>query len=202
MNETEVQASVGTTRGEAIPANGPTPPGVATPQQMKVMKQWARDLAISMFIAWFIIAFLYQQVRVDGTSMMPGLMDGDRLIINKFLYRFAGIKHGDVVVFLYPGDHKLSYIKRVIGMPGDDVREDHGRIYVNGTELVEPYIAEQYRDDRSVPDVVVPAGEVYVLGDHRNIASDSRNFGAFSQKLIYGKATYIYWPVRDSGTVK
>jgi signal peptidase I len=198
MNETQEQVNAVPVRDESMP----TPPGAATPRQMKLIKQWSRDVAISMVVAWFIIAFLYQQVRVDGTSMMPGLMTGDRLIINKFIYRFSPLKHGDIVVFLYPGDRKTSYIKRVIGLPGDDVREDDGQIFVNGAKLVEPYIADQYRDDRTVSDVVVPAGEVYVLGDHRNISSDSRDFGAFDRKLIYGKAVYVYWPAKDSGTVR
>jgi signal peptidase I len=184
------------------PAKGPTPPGVATPRQIKIMKQWARDVAISIGVAWLIIAFLYQPVRVQGTSMLPRLVDQDRLFINKFAYRIGDVKRGDVVVFLYPGDHTKSYIKRVIGLPGDDVRVDHGHVFVNGEELAEPYVAMKYQDDRSVPELVIPAGEVFVMGDHRNISSDSRDFGPIDKKLIYGKAAYVYWPVRDSGSVR
>jgi len=184
------------------PAKGPTPPGVATPRQIKLMKQWFRDIAISMAVAWLIIAFLYQPVRVQGTSMLPRLVDQDRLFINKFAYRIGDVKRGDVVVFLYPGDHTKSYIKRVIGLPGDDVRVDHGHVFVNGEELVEPYVATKYQDDRSVPELVIPPGEVFVMGDHRSISSDSRDFGPIDKKLIYGKAAYVYWPVRDSGSVQ
>jgi len=180
----------------------PTPPGVATPQQMKIMKQWVRDVVISVAVASFIIMFLYQPVRVQGTSMLPRLEDQDRLFINKFVYRFGDVKHGDVVVFLYPGDQTKSYIKRVIGLPGDDVRVDRGHVFVNGAELSEPYIAERYQDERSVPEVIVPDGEVFVMGDHRNISSDSRDFGPISKKLIYGKAAYVYWPMKDSGSVQ
>jgi signal peptidase I len=184
------------------PAKGPTPPGVATPRQIKIMKQWVRDIAISMAVAWIIIAFLYQPVRVQGTSMLPRLVDQDRLFINKFAYRIGDVKRGDVVVFLYPGDHTKSYIKRVIGLPGDDVRVDHGHVFVNGEQMVEPYVATKYEDDRSVPELVIPAGEVFVMGDHRNISSDSRDFGPIDKKLIYGKAAYVYWPVKDSGSVQ
>jgi signal peptidase I len=79
---------------------------------------------------------------------------------------------------------------------------DHGRVIVNGMELVEPYVEARYQDDRSVPDVLVPAGEVFVMGDHRTVSSDSRDFGPVSEKLIYGKAAYVYWPVKNSGTVQ
>jgi len=180
----------------------PTPPGAATPRQMEIMKQWLRDVAIAIAVSWFVIAFVYQQVLVDGTSMMPGLMDRDRLIINKFAYRFGEEKRGDVVVFLYPGDHTQSYIKRVIGLPGDDVRVEHGHVFVNGGELVEPYVAPSFQDDRSAQETVVPAGDVYVMGDHRSISSDSRDFGPVPKKLIYGKAAYVYWPMKDSGSVR
>jgi len=180
----------------------PTPPGVSTPHQMKIMKQWVRDIVIAIAVATFIIIFLYQPVRVQGTSMLPRLADQDRLFINKFAYRIGEVKRGDVVVFLYPADHTKSYIKRVIGLPGDEVRVDHGRVIVNGMELVEPYVEARYQDDRSVPDVLVPAGEVFVMGDHRTVSSDSRDFGPVSEKLIYGKAAYVYWPVKNSGTVQ
>jgi len=180
----------------------PTPPGAATPRQMEIMKQWLRDVAIAIAVSWFVIAFVYQQVLVDGTSMMPGLMDRDRLIINKFAYRFGEEKRGDVVVFLYPGDHTKSYIKRVIGLPGDDVRVERGHVFVNGGELAEPYVAERFQDDRSAQETVVPAGDVYVMGDHRSISSDSRDFGPVPKKLIYGKAAYVYWPMKDSGSVR
>jgi signal peptidase I len=187
--------------GRWDPVNGPTPPGAATPRQMAIIKRWLRDMVISLAVASFIVAFLYQPVKVEGTSMLPRLVDQDRLFINKFAYRIGDIKHGDVVVFLYPGNQRLSYIKRVIGLPGDDVRVDHGHVYVNGTQLAEPYVAANYQDERSSPEVVVPAGDVFVMGDHRNISSDSRDFGPVPEKLIYGKAAYVYWPVKDSGTV-
>ena len=180
----------------------PTPPGVSTPHQMKIMKQWVRDIVIAIAVATFIIIFLYQPVRVQGTSMLPRLADQDRLFINKYAYRVGEVKRGDVVVFEFPGDRTKSYIKRVIGLPGDDVRVEHGQVSVNGNALAEPYIDARYSDERSATETLVPAGEVYVMGDHRNISSDSRDFGPVPEKLIYGKAAYVYWPVKDSGTVR
>jgi len=200
MNESPETIPAGPVRPEGIPP--PTPPGVATPNQMKIMKQWTRDIVISIAVASFIIMFLYQPVRVEGTSMLPRLADHDRLFINKFAYRIGDVKRGDVVVFLYPADHTKSYIKRVIGLPGDEVRVDHGHVIVNGVQLVEPYVEARFQDDRSIPDVLVPVSEVFVMGDHRSVSSDSRDFGPVSEKLIYGKAAYVYWPVKDSGSVQ
>jgi signal peptidase I len=200
MSENEQRNAESVTYYDA--SKGPTPPGVATPGQMRLMKQWVRDVFISVVVAWIVIMFLYQPVRVQGTSMLPRLRDQDRLFINKFVYRIGDVKRGDVVVFLYPGDHTKSYIKRVIGVAGDDIYVDDGHVFVNGKALAEPYVLKNFQDERSVPDLVVPPGEVFVMGDHRSISSDSRDFGPISTKLIYGKAAYVYWPVRDSGTVR
>jgi signal peptidase I len=163
---------------------------------------WARDLLVSVTIAVFIILFLYQPVRVEGTSMLPMLEDQDRLLINKFAYRFEDIHRGDVVVFLYPHDHSMSYIKRVIALPGDDLRIDHGTVYVNGVALKEPYVPYKYEDDRSQPDMTIPKGEYFVMGDHRVISSDSRDFGPVPRSLIYGKAAFVYWPVDQAGAIR
>ncbi|WP_255484372.1 signal peptidase I [Granulicella sp. 5B5] len=153
-------------------------------------------------ISAFIILFLYQPVRVEGTSMLPQLEDQDRLFINKFAYRFEQIHRGDVVVFLYPGDHTKSYIKRVIALPGDTLRIDRGQVYVNDKALKEPYVPLKYEDDRSQPEETVPMGEYFVMGDHRSISSDSRDFGPVARNLIYGKAAFVYWPVDQAGVVR
>ena len=99
------------------------------------MRSWLRDLVVSVIVSAFIIVFLYQPVRVEGTSMLPVLEDQDRLFINKMAYRVGEIHRGDVVVFQYPHDHTKSYIKRVIALPGDELRIDHGRVYVNGKQV-------------------------------------------------------------------
>jgi len=164
---------------------------------------WFRDLFLSVLIAIVVILFLYQPVKVEGTSMMPSLQNDERIFINKFVYRFgiSDIGRGDTVVFLYPGDTSKSYIKRVIGVPGDTVEIDDGTVLVNGKPLDEPYVPEQYRDTRSFDPIVIPKDEFFVLGDHRSIASDSREFGTVKRDLIYGKATFIYWPSQDVGVV-
>ena len=166
------------------------------------MRSWGRDLLVSLAISLFIILFLYQPVRVEGTSMLPVLEDQDRLFINKFVYHLGTIHRGDVVVFLYPHDQTKSYIKRVIARPGDSLRIDHGVVWVNGEERSEPYVPLKYQDDRSLPEMTVPAGEYFVMGDHRSISSDSRDFGPVPRELIYGRAAFVYWPMDQAGVVR
>ena len=163
---------------------------------------WVRDLVVSVVVSTFIIIFLYQPVRVEGTSMLPMLEDQDRLFINKLAYRLGDIHRGDVVVFLYPHDHEKSYIKRVIALPGDDLRIDHGQVYVNGHAITEKYVPMRFADDRSQPEMVVPEHEYFVMGDHRSISSDSRDFGPVERNLIYGKAAFVYWPMDQAGVVR
>jgi signal peptidase I len=162
---------------------------------------WLRDVLIAIAASVLIIVFLYQPVRVEGTSMLPRLEDSDRLFINKFVYHFEDIHRGDVVVFHYPRDPEKSYIKRVIALPGDRLRIDQGQVYLNGKRLREPYVPEDYRDTKSMPETVIPDDEYFMLGDHRCISSDSREFGPVDRDLIYGKAVFVYWPRKDAGVV-
>ena len=157
---------------------------------------------ISVAASAVIITCLYQPVRVEGTSMQPRLHDNDRLFINKFVYRFEHIQRGDVVVFHYPGDPSKSYIKRVIALPGDDLRITDGVVYLNGHALSEPYVPARFEDGRSVPEEIIPPNDYWVMGDHRSISSDSRDFGAVPRNLIYGKAAFIYWPADGAGVVR
>jgi signal peptidase I len=163
---------------------------------------WLRDIVISAAVSILIITFLYQPVRVEGTSMLPRLEDHDRLFINKFVYRISAIHRGDVVVFHYPRDPEKSYIKRVIALPGDRLSIDHGRVLLNGRQLRESYVPEEYRDMRSMAETVIPEDNYFVMGDHRSISSDSREFGPVERDLIYGKAVFVYWPTRDAGVVE
>jgi signal peptidase I len=106
------------------------------------------------------------------------------------------------VVFHYPRDPEKSYIKRVIAVPGDRLRIDHGQVWVNDNALAERYVPPMYRDTRSYAATVIPDDCYFVMGDHRSISSDSREFGVVERDLIYGKAVFVYWPARDVGEVK
>jgi signal peptidase I len=163
---------------------------------------WLRDLMISLAISAFIIIFLYQPVKVEGTSMMPSLEDQERIFVNKFVYRLEPIERGDIVVFRYPRDPSKSYIKRVIGTAGDHIRIDAGQVYVNGQPLDEEYVPPEYTDSRSYPEITVPSQSYFVLGDHRSMSNDSRDFGSVSQTYIYGKAVFGYWPMDKLGRVR
>lgn len=164
---------------------------------------WIRDLTLSVLIALVVILFLYQPVKVEGTSMMPALQDQERVFINKFVYRLGlgDVARGDTVVFWFPGDPSKSYIKRVIGLPGDQVEVRAGTVYVNQKALDEPYVPEEYRDRQSVAAMRVPEGHYYVLGDHRSSSNDSRSWGPVPREAIYGKAVFAYWPLAKLGTV-
>jgi signal peptidase I len=170
-------------------------------QNSGMMHSWLRDLVVSVVASALIIIFLYQPVRVEGTSMLPVLEDEDRLFINKLAYRVGEIHRGDVVVFLYPHDHEKSYIKRVVALPGDDLRIDHGTVYVNGRPVKEGYVPRRFEDERSQPEMTVPPHEYFVMGDHRSVSYDSRDFGPVERDLIYGKAAFVYWPMDQAGVV-
>ncbi len=159
---------------------------------------------ISVVLAIFVILFIYQPVKVEGTSMMPTLDDQERIFINKFVYRFhfGNIDRGDTVVFWFPGDPTKSYIKRVIGMPGDRVEVDDGKVIVNGQALVENYVPPEFRDQSSMPGRVIPEDEYFVLGDHRSSSNDSRAWGMVPRRYIYGKAVFIYWPLDKMGLLR
>jgi signal peptidase I len=190
------------TDGQMEPDEGNVPGMESSGPPKGVMHSWLRDLVVSVVVSAFIIIFLYQPVRVEGTSMLPVLEDQDRLFINKLAYRVGEIHRGDVVVFLYPHDHEKSYIKRVIALPGDTLRIDHGLVYVNGSRVKEPYVPNRFEDDRSQPEMTVPQHEYFVMGDHRSISSDSRDFGSVDRELIYGKAAFVYWPMDQAGVVR
>lgn len=167
-----------------------------------VLAAWLGNLAISLLIAGFFIVFLYQPVKVEGTSMMPGLEDQERIFVNKFVYRIESISRGDVIVFRYPRDPSKSFIKRVIGVAGDKIRIVEGVVYVNGVPITEDYVPPQYSDWRSQPEITVPERSYFMMGDHRNMSNDSRDFGPVAQSYVVGKAVFGYWPMEKVGKVQ
>ena len=180
---------------------------LAPPQHATRIPVWralwelGHDLSIAVLFCFFLITFVAQAFRVQGTSMLPLLEDGERIIVNKFVYRFRPIERGDVVVFWYPKDPSVSFIKRVVGLPGDVVELRKGVLYVNSNRVEEDYLRRKFRDTESYPPVDVPRGYYYVLGDHRNSSNDSRSWGEVPEKYIYGRAFLRFWPLSKIGLI-
>jgi signal peptidase I len=145
-------------------------------------------LAVVLFVG---INTVSARVRVDGTSMVPTLQDGEFVLVNKLSYRFGDVTRGDIIVFHFPLNPQEDLIKRVIGLPGDQVKIENGQVFVNGAMLNETYIAAppNYSSDWQVP-----ADNFFVLGDNRNNSSDSHSWGLLPSDKIVGKAVLIYWP--------
>ena len=165
------------------------------------VRTWLRDVAIALSLALVIIVFLYQPVKVEGTSMAPLLSDQERIFINKFVYKLEPIHRDDVVVFWYPLDQSQSFIKRVIGLPGETLQIEDGKLYINGKYMPEPYVPKRYFDDSSYGPIKIPRHEYFVMGDHRDSSNDSRIFGPVPRKFIYGKAVFAYWPFNHFGEI-
>jgi signal peptidase I len=186
----------------AAPSQENSIPQAGTHQLLRhEIRVWTRDLLIAIGLALVIIVFLYQPVKVEGTSMAPLLSDQERIFINKFVYRFEDIHRGDVVVFWYPLDRSKSFIKRVVGLPDDTVEIREGQVYLNSKLLPEPYIPPESDDFGTYPPTRIPNGEYFVMGDHRTSSNDSRIFGPVPRKFIYGKAVFAYWPVDHFGSI-
>src|SRR5258707_10245590 len=138
-----------TTEPEGEPVSTPETNNIAASSLVGEIRGWARDVFFAIGTAIMIVVFLYQPVKVEGTSMLPELVDQERIFVNKFVYRIERIARKDIVVFWYPLDPTKSYIKRVIGMPGDVVEVRRGMLFVNDKELDEPYLDPEYKDHRT-----------------------------------------------------
>ena len=161
--------------------------------------------AVSIFL--FIYLLVLQPHKIKGESMEPNFHDGEFLLTDKVTYRFGEPKRGDVIVFKAPPDYNDEFIKRVIGVPGDEVRVQEGKIYVNGQELKEDYIPESTttKSSRFATEgkaLVVPEDSLFVLGDNRDHSLDSRSFGFIEDQFISGRAWLVYWPVAIAGVVE
>ena len=184
---------------QPAPSNSPAP---APPAPLRrELRGWTRDLAIALGLAIVVMIFLYQPVKVEGTSMNPLLTDQERIFINKFIYHFEPIERGDVVVFWYPLDRSKSFIKRVVGLPGETVEIRAGQVYVNGRELENQFIPSGYLDGSNYGPRRIAADEYFLMGDHRDSSNDSRVFGPVARQYIYGKAVFAYWPMEHFGSL-
>ncbi len=198
---------------------------IRRPQEESRRHFWAesrllvRDLIFALLFVVIVIVFVVQPVKVEGTSMLPRLHDGERIFVNKLVYYgVPPVDRGDIIVFWYPNDPSKSYIKRVIGLPGESVQVRDNHILINGKELAEPYLdpshnaapySLQSMSDATLGRSSSGGGTIYVkphyyfvMGDNRDNSSDSRYWGLVPEKYIYGKALLRYWPLAQSGIIR
>jgi len=151
---------------------------------------------ILALLLYFAIDAVVARVRVENISMEPTLIPGEFLLVNKLTYKFGDVGRGDIIVFHYPFDPKDDYIKRAIGIPGDTVRVDNGKVYVNDMVLNEDYIMSDPSYDGTWE---VPEESIFALGDNRNLSSDSHSWGYVPVDNLVGKAIFVYWPPTKMG---
>ena len=165
------------------------------------IKDWIVSIVVAVALAMFIRTFIVELYVVDGPSMRPTLESEERLVVNKFIYRFRPPEKGEVLVFQYPRDPSRDFIKRVIATPGDTIEIREGRVLVNDQLLTEDYILEKTRSE--YPKSTVPEGRVFVMGDNRNNSEDSRfaDVGFVPYDLIKGKAILVFWPISQYKTL-
>ncbi|MEO6391398.1 MAG: signal peptidase I [Pyrinomonadaceae bacterium] len=171
-----------------------------------------RDLVMALLFVVLFLVLVAQPVKVEGTSMLPRLHDGERIFVNKLIsykiprlekYGWPTLERGDIIVFWYPNDPDKSYVKRIIGLPGETVEVRQGRLFINGQELNEPYLDPHLNASRrSDPPVTVKEHYYFVMGDNRDNSSDSRYWGLVPEKYIYGKVLFRYWPLSGMGIIR
>ncbi|MFP4472490.1 MAG: signal peptidase I [Candidatus Omnitrophota bacterium] len=188
--------------------------------RMAVLREWVESLIIAFFLAMVIRAFVLQAFRIPSGSMIPTLQIGDRLLVDKWTYgpklpfthdvRLPGIgemKRGDVAVFIFPGDDKRDFIKRLIAFGGETVEIRNGDIYIDGERVAVPEIAKNYYYNRgdygkAGEPVMVPEGHFFMLGDNSASSHDSRYWGFVPDENVVGRADMIYWPISRIGKIE
>ncbi|HKP12481.1 MAG TPA: signal peptidase I, partial [Blastocatellia bacterium] len=173
------------------------------------IKSITRDIIFAAVMAVLIVVFVVQPVKVEGTSMQPRLENEERIFVNKFKYNFEPIQRGDIIVFWFPDDPGKSFIKRIIGLPGENIDMDAlGRVTINGVPLDESYLAPQRNQMARAKWMSVHSEwknikqhYYFVMGDNRDASNDSRSWGWVPEKYIYGKAMFRYWPLQRMGSL-
>ena len=172
------------------------------------VKEWSRSLLWGAIFVYFFTSYVFKAYKVEGTSMQPLLQDGERIFVNRLLYRVNDISRGDVVVFYYPAEPKDYFIKRVLGLPGEMVEVKKGIVYINSKKVDDHFVPTYFRSRENVPRMLIPEGHYFVSGDHRNRSYDSRAWAnekdktAFvPEKYIMGKASFRYWPLDEFGAI-
>lgn len=173
--------------------NAPLPEREYNPPNSVFVREILETLLFMFFIIWFVRAGT-QNFRIEGSSMLPTLHEGEYLIVNRIIYQLEDPQRGDIVVLQYPNDRSRDFIKRIIGLPGDTVEIANDQVRVNGVILNEPYISAPPKDNNTW---VVPEGHYFVVGDNRLNSSDSRSWSYLPESDLIGRAWLVYWPFTD-----
>jgi signal peptidase I len=185
----------------------------------KIIREWVESIVVAFFLAMVIRAFVVQAFKIPTGSMRPTLLEGDLILVNKFIYgakipftnltlpKIRDLKRGDVIVFIYPEEPKKDFIKRLIGLPGENVEIRNGTIYINNKPLLEPLFSQRYYYNRGDfakegQAITVPKDSFFVMGDNSASSKDSRYWGFVPRKNILGKALLVYWPPQRIRTIK
>jgi signal peptidase I len=188
-------------------------------KKKSALREWAESIIVAFILAMVIRSFLVQAFKIPTGSMRPTLLEGDLILVNKFIYgakvpftdlrlpAFSPPKRGDVIVFIYPDDRKKDFIKRLVGLPGETVEIRNGTVYINDQPLLDPVFSQRYyynRGDLAAEGqkISVPENSFFVLGDNSASSKDSRYWGFVGRQDILGKAMLIYWPPQRIRIIK
>ncbi len=160
----------------------------------------AEQALLGLLIAVCLLLFVAQGYRVSGECMQPHLRTGERILVSKLAYAVCGPRRGDVVVFLYPRDTRQTFVKRVVGLPGDTIAIQSGRVFLNGALLPEPYRVNPAHGDMAPR--FIPHGAYFVMGDNRDFSDDSRFWGDLPRRDLIGRAVACYWPPDDCALIR
>ena len=175
---------------------------------IREVKEWANSIIVALILTLIIRTFVVQAFKIPSGSMRPTLLEGDKLFVNKYIYRFDPPHRGDIIVFKYPVDMKKDFIKRLVGLPGETVEIRDGKITVDGQVLTDPASFGKFyyynHDPYGGPDekVHVPENAYFVLGDNSANSQDSRFWGFVPKKNILGKAVFRWWPPKRIGPIR
>jgi signal peptidase I len=178
-----------------------TPTGPEKKRHGMYLGEILESVAIAVILAVIIRFFLFQPFYIPSGSMEPTLKPGDRIIVNKLIYRYSQPERGDIMVFKYPRDPARDFIKRAVGLPEETVEIKNSKVYINNKEIPQPFLEPGLQFGSFGP-VEVPEGSYFMMGDNRNNSEDSRVWGTLPRENMVGKAMFIYWPISRIGMIK
>lgn len=182
------------------------------PRPKGVLRDYIETILVCVIFVIFSRAFVFQQSKIPSGSMEDTLLIGDYIMVNRFVYAptafewerrllpVRDIRRGDIVVFKFPNEPEVDYIKRVVGLPGDTIELRRGHLFVNGQPVEEPYVNDHYRQRDHFGPEQVPPGHYFCMGDHRDRSQDSRSWGPVPRELIKGRALLVWWSYDEEAT--